>query len=59
MQEQKSTNVEIKLGIPELPTGSGMVSKSPGPDVLGNTSGSGLIVSCPHVSINGNEENRM
>ena len=39
----KSTNTEIKLGMPELPTGSVMVSEPPGPEVLGNTSESGVI----------------
>ena len=39
----KSANKEIKLGIPELPTGSAMVSEPPGPKVLGNTSESGVI----------------
>ena len=39
----KSTKIEIKLGIPELPTGSAMVSEPPAPEVWGNTSESGLI----------------
>ena len=39
----KSTNTEIKLEIPELPMGNGMVSKPPRPDILGNTSEFGVI----------------
>ena len=39
----KSTQTEIKLGMPELPTGSVMVSKPPRPEVWGNTSESGVI----------------
>ena len=39
----KSTNTNIKLVMPELPTGSAMVSKPPGLEVLGNTSESGVI----------------
>ena len=39
----KSGNKEIKLGIPELLMGSAMVSEPPGPEVLGNTSESGVI----------------
>ena len=38
----KSTNTEIKLRIPELHTGNGMVSKLPELEVLGNTSESGV-----------------
>ena len=38
-----STNTEIKLEIPELPMGNGMVSKPPRPDILDNTSESGVI----------------
>ena len=39
----KSANKEIKLEMPELPTGSVMVSEPPRSDVLGNTSESGVI----------------
>ena len=44
----KSENKEIKLGMPELPTGSAIVSESPGPGVLGNTPESGVIVLSTH-----------
>ena len=40
----KSTNTETKLEISELSMGSVMVFKSPRPEVLGNTFGSGVIV---------------
>ena len=55
----KSTNIKIKLGIPELPTESVTVSKAPGPEVLGNTSESGVIElpTCKHKWTQ--EENRM
>ena len=39
----KSANKEIKLGMPELSIGSAMVSERPEPEVLGNTSESGVI----------------
>ena len=39
----KSANTEIKLRMPELPMGSAIVCESPRPDVLGNTSESGVI----------------
>ena len=39
----KSANAEIKLRMPELSMGIVMVPESPGPDVLGNTSESGII----------------
>ena len=39
---KKSTNIEIKLGTPELPTGSVIVSEPPRPEVLGNAAGSGV-----------------
>ena len=48
----KSTNTETKLAMPELPTGSVMVSEPPKSEVLGNTSESGVI-KCLHMSING------
>ena len=46
----KSTNIEIKLGMPELPTGRLMVSEPPEPKVLDNTSESGVIKlpTCKH-----------
>ena len=55
----KNANKEIKLGIPELPTGSAMVSEPPGLDVLGNTSESGVIelLTCKYKWTQ--EENRM
>ena len=39
----KSANTEIKLEMPELPIGSAIVSKPPGPEVLGNNSKSRVI----------------
>ena len=51
----KSTKIEIKLGMPELPTGSAMVSEPRGPEVCGDTSESWKL-SCPHVSINGRKK---
>ena len=39
----KSANTEIKLGIPELPTGSAMMSETPGPEILGKISEPGVI----------------
>ena len=55
----KSTNIKIKLGIPKLPTESAMVFKAPRPEVLGNTSESGVIdlPTCKHKWTQ--EENRM
>ena len=38
----KNANTEIKLRMPELPMGSATVSESPRPEVLGNTSESGV-----------------
>ena len=55
----KSANKDIKLGIPDLPTGSAMVSESPGPEVLGNTSESGVIELPTHNHKWTREENRM
>ena len=55
----KGTNTEIKLWMPELPTGSAMVSESPKPDVLGNTSESGVIELSIHNHKWTREKNRM
>ena len=55
----KSGNKEIKLRIPELLTGSAMVSEPPGPEVLGNTSESGVIELPTHKHKWTQEENRM
>ena len=55
----KSANKEIKLGIPELPTGSAMVSEPHGPEVLGKTSESGVIELPTHKHKWMQEENRM
>ena len=55
----KSGNKEIKLRIPELLTGSAMVSEPPGPEVLGNTSESGIIELPTHKRKWMQEENRM
>ena len=55
----KSANREIKLGMPELPTGSAMVSESPGLEVLGSTSESGVIELPTHKHKWTQEENRM
>ena len=44
------TNTEIKLGMPELPMGSAMVSEPPRREVLGSTSESGVteLPTCKH-----------
>ena len=55
----KSANTEIKLGIPELPTGSAMVAGPPGPDVLCHTSESEVIELPTHKHKWTQEENRM
>ena len=55
----KSANKEIKLGILELPTGSAIVSKPPGPEVLGNTSESVVIELPTYKHKWTQEENRM
>ena len=55
----KKANEEIKLGMPELPTGSAMVSESPGLEVLGSTSESGVIELPTHKHKWTQEENRM
>ena len=55
----KSANKEIKLGMLELPMGSVMVSEPPEPEVLGNTSESGVIELPTHKHKWTQEENRM
>ena len=55
----KSANTEIKLGIPELPTGSAMVAGPPGSDVLCHTSESEVIELPTHKHKWTQEENRM
>ena len=55
----KSANTEIKLEMPELPMGSAIVSKPPGPEVLGNTSESGVIKLPTRKHRWTQEENRM
>ena len=45
--------------MPELPTGSAMVSESPKPEVLGNTSESGVIELSIHNHKWTREKNRM
>ena len=50
---------EIKLGMPEQPMGSAMVSEPPGQEVLGNTSESGVIELPTHKRKWMQEENRM
>ena len=55
----KSANTKIKLGMPELPTGSAMVSEPPRTEVLGNTSESGVIELPTHKHKWTQEENRM
>ena len=47
----KSTKIEIKLGMPELPMVNVVVSEPRGSEVWDNTSESG-VNECPHVSIN-------
>ena len=55
----KSTNTEIKLGMPELPTGNAMVSEPPVQDGLGSTSESGVIELPTRKNKWTQEENRM
>ena len=55
----KSANTEIKLEMSELPMGSAIVSKPPGPEVLGNTSESGVIKLPTRKHRWTQEENRM
>ena len=55
----KSTNTEIKLGMPELPTRSDMVSEPPKSEVLGNTSESGMIELSIHNHKLTREKNRI
>ena len=55
----KSTKIEIKLGMPELPTGSAMVSEPPEPEVWGNPSESGVIELPIRKYKWAQEENRM
>ena len=55
----KKANEEIKLGMPELPMGSAMVSESPEIEVLGNTSESGVTDLPTHKHKWTQEENRM
>ena len=55
----KSANTEIKQRMPELPMGSAIVSESPRPDVLGNTSES-VVIQLPTLKDKWmEEENRM
>ena len=55
----KGAHTEIKLGMPELPTGTAMVSELPGPEVLGNTSESWVTELSTHKHKWMQEENRM
>ena len=55
----KSTNIEMKLGMSELLTGSAMVSESPGTEVLGNTSESGVTELPTHKRKWTQEEHRI
>ena len=55
----KSANTEQKLGMPELPTGSTMMPEPSGPEVLGNTSESGVTDLFTHKHKWTQEENRM
>ena len=57
--DMKSTNTELKLGMPELPTGNVMMSKPPAPELLGNTSESGVIELLTRKYKWTQEENRM
>ena len=54
----ESLNIEMNLGMPGSPTGAETVSEPPGPEVLGNTSDSGVIELPKHKQKWTQDENR-